>query len=88
MYIKKDVFYPIAQKDNHFLSNIRAIWTGECRAPHKGEWFLSGAIIEAYQAKGDEILFPYHIAKLVAIKTIITEIIECELDNYGKFKKE
>lgn len=43
----------------------KAVWTGEKRPPKKGEWFLSGAIVEAYRAKAD-ISTPMHIAKLVA----------------------
>ena len=27
--------------------------TGEYRAPKRGEWYLSGAVIEAYQAPND-----------------------------------
>lgn len=27
--------------------------TGEVRPPKRGEWFLSGAIVEAYEAFGD-----------------------------------
>ncbi len=38
--------------------------TGEKRCPRKGEWFLSGAIIEGYLAVND-LSTVYHIAKLV-----------------------
>lgn len=30
--------------------SIRAVPTGEFRPPLKGEWYASGAIVEAYQA--------------------------------------
>jgi hypothetical protein len=48
--------------------DIAAIRTGEYRKPRKGEWYLSGAIVEAYQAKND-LDTPYQIAKLVKTKT-------------------
>jgi hypothetical protein len=46
------------------LQGIKAQATGEFRCPKKGEWFLSGAYIEAYQAPAD-LRIPYHIARLV-----------------------
>jgi len=54
---------------------VRAQWTGEKRCPKKGEWFLSGAIVEAYLAKND-LSTPYHIAKLVRVRTQTIEIVE------------
>lgn len=38
--------------------------TGEFRCPRKGEWYLSGAVIEGYEAPND-LSQEYHIAKLV-----------------------
>jgi hypothetical protein len=52
-------------------ATISARRTGEKRAPKAGEWYLSGAEIEAYYAAndyGDES--PYHIAELVIVETI------------------
>ena len=49
--------------------SIRARWTGEKRPPKAGEWYLSGAIIEAYRAKAD-LDIPFHIAELVTTKTV------------------
>lgn len=49
-------------------NSIRAKWTGERRPPRRGEWFLSGAIIEAYRALAD-LRTSYHIARLVRTKT-------------------
>ena len=43
---------------------IRAVATGEKRPPKKGEWFLSGAIVEAYKARND-MTTPYQIAELM-----------------------
>lgn len=37
-------------------------WTGEFRPPRAGEYFLSGARIEAYLATND-LDMPYHIAR-------------------------
>lgn len=46
---------------------IRYKATGEFRNPRKGEFFLSGAIIEAYEAWHD-MTMPYWIAVKVQIK--------------------
>lgn len=57
---------------------VHAQWTGEKRCPKKGEWYLSGSIIEAYCAPND-LSTPFHIAKLVRTQTrtvTITEIID------------
>lgn len=48
--------------------DIKAIRVNEFRAPRRGEWYLSGAIVHAYRAVADlNIEFP--IAKLVRTKT-------------------
>lgn len=44
--------------------SVRAVWTGEKRPPKRGEWYLSGAIVEAYRAPND-LSTPFHIARLV-----------------------
>lgn len=71
-------FYPLA--DYHpakFIDhkNIMARWNGEKRAPKKGEWYLSGSTIAAYQAKND-MTVPYHIAELCEVKTTTTIVKE------------
>lgn len=43
---------------------VRARWTGEKRQPKQGEWYLSGAIVEAYRAPND-LSSSFHIARLV-----------------------
>lgn len=48
---------------------VRAKWTGEKRYPKAGEWFLSGAVVEAYRAQKD-LSTPYHIAALVLTETV------------------
>ena len=60
---------------SHQDNSIRAIFSGEKRKPKKGEWFLSGAEIEAYQAKCD-LDTVYHIAKIVRVETKIVEDIK------------
>ena len=45
-------------------STVMAVWTGEKRPPKAGEWYLSGAKIEAYRAPND-FTSEYHIARLV-----------------------
>jgi hypothetical protein len=56
-------------------NKIVAVRTGEKRPPKKGEWYLSGAIIHAYQA-GQDLTCEYHIARLVKVRvvTVIEEI--------------
>ena len=56
--------------------HTKAIETEEFRPPRKGEWFLSGAIVQAYQAP-DDLSTPYHIARLVRTETVerITEFL-------------
>jgi len=53
---------PFPEKKKH-----AAIATKEKRPPKKGEWYLSGAMVEAYRAPND-LLIPYHIAKIVRTK--------------------
>ncbi len=68
--------YPVAQEDWYRArrvlrlakGGVRAVWTGEKRAPRKGEWFLSGSIVEAYYAHSD-LGTVYHIAKIVEVET-------------------
>lgn len=61
-------------KDWH--NKICAVWTGEKRCPKKGEWFLSGAHVEAYYTSND-LSTVYHIAKLGLIETqIIHNIVK------------
>ena len=55
--------YPLA---NPFAlgGRRRAMPTGEFRKPKKGEWYLSGAIVEVYQAPNN-LTIEFYIAKLV-----------------------
>jgi hypothetical protein len=49
--------------------------TGDFRPPWKGEWYLSGAIIEAYQAKAD-MSDSYVIAEIVKAREVWEEVEE------------
>lgn len=57
--------YPLAEwEPNPFpakRADVGFAWTGETRPPKAGEWYLSGAIIEAYRAEFTETR-PYPIA--------------------------
>ncbi len=52
----------------HSIRTLRAVKTGEFRCPKAGEWFLSGAIVQAYKAKNN-LSTKYHIARIVNTKT-------------------
>ena len=61
--------YPVASgeripRDLGRRSYVRARATGEQRPPRRGEWYLSGAIVEAYRARND-LTQTFHIATLV-----------------------
>ncbi|WP_164104227.1 hypothetical protein [Candidatus Laterigemmans baculatus] len=47
-------------------TGVRAMATGDSRKPRKGEWYLSGAIVEAYRAPSD-LSSEFHIARLVVM---------------------
>lgn len=50
--------------------NVMAIKAGEYRAPKAGEWYLSGALVEAWRAPND-LSTNFHIVKLVKVRTQI-----------------
>lgn len=54
--------------------NVRAAWTGEIRPPKRGEWYISGAVPEAYRAASDYTR-AYHIARLVEIRTTMEIVL-------------
>lgn len=47
--------------------HYRAITVGQFRPPQKDEWYLSGAIPAAYQARAN-LRTSYHIAKIVRVE--------------------
>ena len=58
--------FPIAESDReHAGSSTHATRTFENRPPKAGEWYLSGAIPEAYRAPND-LSAAFHILKLEA----------------------
>lgn len=60
------IYAPIAGMG---VNGVHAVWDGNPpRCPKKGEWYLSGAVIEAYRAPND-LSTPYYIANLVRTKT-------------------
>ena len=54
---------------------LKAVMTGEYREPKQGEWYISGAVPEAYLAPND-LGMKHHIAKLAKVRTIQTETVE------------
>jgi hypothetical protein len=61
--------YPIAPSDRSKTGRkAYAVFSGVKRAPLKGDWYISGAIPQAWYAPND---FPeesvYHIAKIVNV---------------------
>lgn len=81
--VSRDGLYPIAAEDRDRLptgagtpGEVRARWNGEPRrAPRRGEWFLSGGIVEAYYAPHDTTI-EYHIAVLVKPEATVTRWVE------------
>lgn len=75
--LEHGVYYPLADpphdqyRNPGWRSTHRAIWTGEHRAPCKGEWYLSGAKIEAYRAP-NHLQTPFHIARIVVGRQVST----------------
>ena len=63
---------PIRTEDGGLIQYM-AKPTGEFRPPKKGEWYLSGAIIEAYRAKAD-LVDSYVIAEMVKARTVWEEV--------------
>lgn len=59
-------------------ANIKAVSLGVFRQVLNGEWYLSGAVVEAYKWHSEEpSQDKYDIAKLVRTKTItVTVVIE------------
>jgi len=53
------------------VGSVMAVPTEERRPPKKGEWYLSGALVEAYRAPND-LGTAFRIARLVMTETITT----------------
>jgi hypothetical protein len=69
-------YFPLADPPpvGYERSTTHAVATGERRPPRAGEWFLSGALIEAYQAAHD-LNQVFHIARLVRTETVTRKVI-------------
>jgi len=76
-------FYEIAEGEKLPMfqrHNIKAIKINEFRAPKSGEWYISGAIPEAYIAHSNyDPKNKYAIVKLVKTKKVITTMYEGDL---------
>lgn len=64
---------PGSTMKEHLL--FRAQWTGEKRPPRAGEWYLSGAVVEAYRALSNQTT-TFHIARIVRVRIVTQEVIE------------
>lgn len=60
-------------EERYSRRDFRAVFTGEMRTPRKGEWYLSGTVIQAYKAKND-LSSSFHIAKVVKVKAQLTVV--------------
>lgn len=63
MTMRRGTLYPVAEITTR--RNPRARITGEFRQPLKGEWYISGAIPEAYEAFSD-LGQAFYIATIVS----------------------
>ncbi len=63
LYELGDPFGPISRPRKQF----RALNTCVKRSPRKGEWYLSGAIIQAYRAPND-LSTEFYIAEIVEVE--------------------
>lgn len=78
--MKKGDLFPAAYEYRclAYPRNMRIQYTGEKRCPKKGEWYLSGAIVEGYLAPSN-LSYPFHIGKLVKVKIVEVVTVEEEL---------
>jgi hypothetical protein len=68
--MKAGKLFPLASEYQFkFPHHVMAQSTGEYRHPRKGDWYLSGAIVEAYLSPANLSLQPYNIARLVRVTT-------------------
>lgn len=64
---RRDIYRPAVDSrvvNGRLMHKKRFRWNGEKRPPRKGEWFLSGSLIEAYYSPSDmtEHGYPHFIA--------------------------
>jgi hypothetical protein len=72
--MKKGDLFPLASPYSVIGSrrDVRVKYTGEKRPPKKGEYYLSGAIVEGYLAPSD-LSYPCHIGTLVRVRLVEVE---------------
>ena len=61
--------YQAAEGPEHWQKDIRFERTKDFRCPKKGEWYLSGAILEAWKAPSD-LSMQFWILKRVAVRLV------------------
>ena len=79
--------FPIAECERWRRPNFAYMQkTGEFRVPHTGEWFLSGAIPEAYFSQNEGSFTPFHILEpgprpVCAAEVILAlkQVLECRV---------
>lgn len=71
--LDEDATYPLGDSKPPHLKGVkvRALPCGAFRPPRKGEWFLSGSLVTAYQAAHD-MSTPYRLAVLVEVEEVVT----------------
>jgi hypothetical protein len=77
--------YPVAEGPYRRANEFAALITGEFRNPLKGEYYLSGAIPEAWQAPNN-LLTRYHICRIVRIEKRVEYIVKSPAEDVGQTK--
>jgi hypothetical protein len=67
--MKEERFYQAADYPERLQKDVRFKKSNEFREPKKGEWYLSGAVVEAYRAPND-LSGKYWIAKRVSVRLV------------------
>jgi hypothetical protein len=70
MPIEQGQVFPVAHtQPQTAVPRVRFVRaTGEHRPPRRGEWYISGAVVEGYQAPGNYADYlPFHIAEPVGL---------------------
>lgn len=70
----KEGWYSDFLGSNRYIAGIAI---GEFRPPKRGEWYLSGGPPNVWRAPND-LTTPFHIAKLVKVKTTTKISVEVE----------
>lgn len=66
--MKAGKLFPLANRSARYADNSIMVQSiGEFRPPRRGEWYLSGAVVEGYLSPS-RLDYAYHIARLVSVK--------------------